>query len=710
MTNALPLFALCVGFVAACGGSAPAPPPLPQASAVRADPTDDDWLYLEEVRGERALAFARAHNAATEAELVARPGFRALEARLLSIHGSKDKIPWPTVHESTTFNFWTDDEHPRGLWRKTTLAEYKKASPAWTTLLDVDAMNQAEKESFVFHGATCLYPRYDRCLVRLSRGGGDAAIVREFNVAKKSFVEGGFALAEAKSTATWKDENTLFVATDFGAGSLTQSGYPRIVKEWKRGTPLANATVIFEADPSHVRAMCERTFHGERHHDVCSRAVDFERHEVFVFQGPKLVRLDTPDDADVVLWDDNVFVRLKSDWKVGDVTYESGSLLITKLVPFLAGRRSFQVLFKPTPHMSLRAFEPTKNKILLHVMSNVKSEIILFSRRAGMWVGTPLDEKAGAIEAHAFDPDNSDDAWLLTEDFTVPSTLWHWSTHTGKRTMVKKNPSFFDASNMEATQHFAISKDGTRIPYFEVRKMEKIGAVTPRPTLMTAYGGFEISMTPSYNGIRGAAWLERGGTFVLANLRGGGEYGPLWHKAAMKGKRQNAYDDLTAVANDVVRRGVTTPTLLGVMGASNGGLLTSVMLTQHPELFGAIVSAVPLTDMKRYHKLLAGASWMSEYGNPDDPADWESLAKFSPFHNIQRDGNYPPVLFTTSTMDDRVHPAHARKMVARLEALGHAPLYYESIEGGHGGAADLKQRAYVDALIYTFLGSRLRLH
>jgi len=700
-----------------------------QASAARVDPTDDDLLYLEEVHGERALGFARAHNAATETELVAAPGFRALEARLLSIYGSKDKIPWPTVHGSTIFNFWMDDEHPRGLWRQTTLAEYKKALPAWTTLLDVDALNRAEKESFVFHGATCLYPRYNRCLVRLSRGGGDAEIVREFDVSKKAFVEGGFTLAEAKSTVTWKDENTLFVATDFGSGSLTQSGYPRIVKEWKRGTPLASAKLIFEADSRHVRAMCERAFHGGhggRHDDVCTRTIDFEHHEVFVFQGPKLVRLDTPDDADVVLWNDNVFVRLKSDWKVGEATYESGSLLITKLASFvvpvlapvapgLVTGRSFQVLFKPTPHMSLRAFEGAKNKILLHVMRDVKSEIVLFSLRAGVWGGAPLDArdaKAGAIEAHAFDPDNSDDVWLLTEDFTVPSTLWFWSARTAERTMVKKNPSFFDASNMEATQHFAISKDGTKVPYFEVGKREGSAATRatrPGPTLMTAYGGFEISMTPNYNGVRGAAWLEKGGTFVLANLRGGGEYGPPWHKAAMKDKRQNAYDDLVAVAEDIIRRGVTTPKLLGVMGASNGGLLTSVMLTQHPELFGAIVSAVPLTDMKRYHKLLAGASWMSEYGDPDDPADWESLAKFSPFHNIQRGVDYPPVLYTTSTMDDRVHPAHARKMVARLEARGHTPLYYENMEGGHGGAADLKQRAYVDALIYTFLRSHLGL-
>ncbi|MCL2723632.1 MAG: prolyl oligopeptidase family serine peptidase [Polyangiaceae bacterium] len=713
-SKALPLVAACL--VAACRSSAPPSTPAPSspspasaaplAPVARADPTDDDLLYLEDVHGERALSFARAHNAITEAELTAKPGFRALEARLLSIYGSKDKIPMPTVHGNTVRNFWTDEQHPRGLWRQTTLLEYKKASPAWTTLLDVDALNAAEGESFVFHGAICLYPRYEKCLIRLSRGGGDTEIVREFDVAKKDFVKGGFSLAEAKSNVSWKDEDTLFVAMDFGPESLTESGYPRVVKEWKRGAPLSDAKTIFEAEKSDVRAWCGRTFGRGRHHDVCSRTMDFEHQEVSILQRSKLVRLGTPNEAEVSLWNDDVFVRLKSDWKIGETTYESGSLLLSELAPLLAGKYDFQILYKPAPQTSLKAFEPTKNKILLNVMSDVTSKITLFSRRGTEWVGTALKEKAGSIEAYAFDDDNSDDAWVLTEDFTTPSTLSLWNTQTGERTTVKKNPSFFDASNLEVAQHFATSKDGTKIPYFEVRKK---GRTSPGPTLLSAYGGFERSMTPSYSGLRGAAWLEKGGTFVLANLRGGGEYGPSWHKAAMKDKRQNAYDDLAAVAEDLIRRGVTTARSLGVMGGSNGGLLTSVMLTQRPELFGAIVSLVPLTDMKRYHKLLAGASWMSEYGDPDNPADWEALKKFSPLHNIRRAASYPPVLYTTSTKDDRVHPAHARKMVARLEALGHTPLYYENIEGGHGGAADLKQRAYVDALIYTFLASHLGL-
>jgi prolyl oligopeptidase len=335
----------------------------------------------------------------------------------------------------------------------------------------------------------------------------------------------------------------------------------------------------------------------------------------------------------------------------------------------------------------------------------------VLSRRPGdtsktRWVARPVEAAAGSVRVDPFDADRSDDLWLWLEDFTVPASLALFYPATNKRELVKQSPAFFDAKKVEVKQHFATSKDGTRIPYFEVARRDRAGAV---PTLLDAYGGFEISLTPAYAGAAGAAWVERGGVFVRANLRGGGEYGPAWHEAAMKRDRQNAYDDMAAVAEDLVRRGVTTAQKLGIIGASNGGLLTSVMLTQRPELFGAVVSKVPLTDMQRFHKLLAGASWMSEYGDPDDPGDWAALARYSPLHNVKRGAPYPPMFYTTSTKDDRVHPAHARKMVARLEGLGHQPLYYENLEGGHGGAADITQRAYVDALVYTFLATRLGL-
>jgi prolyl oligopeptidase len=377
----------------------------------------------------------------------------------------------------------------------------------------------------------------------------------------------------------------------------------------------------------------------------------------------------------------------------------------------VAGKRDFQALFEPRASTSLAAWTGTKTHLVINVLSDVKNQITVLSRKPGdtsksRWTGTPVKESAGSIEVGPLDVNRSDDVWLWLEDFSLPPSLVLYGTNGGKREPLKQNPAFFEASNVEVAQHFATSKDGTKIPYFEVGRKNRSGA---SPTLLDAYGGFEISLTPAYAGSRGAAWIERGGVYVQANLRGGGEYGPAWHDAAMKQRRQNAYDDLAAVAEDLVKRGVTTPKTLGIIGASNGGLLTSVMLTQRPELFGAVVSEVPLTDMQRYHKLLAGASWMSEYGDPDNAEDWAALAKFSPFHNVRADAKYPPVFFTTSTKDDRVHPGHARKMVAKLVALGHKPLYYENIEGGHGGAADIKQRAYVDALVYTFLSKRLGL-
>jgi len=703
---------------AAQRATAPRPPPsaavvAPTAATPAAAPRDEDLLYLEEVNGERALAFAKAHDAVSEKELTSAPGFRALEERLFRIYSSKDRIPAPSVQHDVVRNFWTDADHPRGLWRQTTFADYRKAAPTWTTLIDVDALGKAEGESFVYHGSSCLPPLRKKCLVRLSRGGGDAEIVREYDVEKKAFVAGGFVLPEAKSRVAWKDENTVFVGTDFGPGSLTKSGYPRIAKEWKRGTPLASASTVFEAKESDVSGGCYRDFSHDQKRDVCYRSIDFEHSEQHLFRGGKLVRIDKPEDADVDLWDDEILLRLRSEWTVGTprATYPKGALLAAKLEPFLRGERTFQVLFMPTLRSSLADFAGTKTRLYVNALTDVKNEVTVFARRPGdaspkRWVGTPLDTKVASIGVVPFEADRSDDVWLWLEDFAVPTSLALRAAAAKKEEVIKQNPAFFDATGVQVTQHFATSKDGTKIPYFEVAKGARSA---PAPTILDAYGGFEISITPHYAASAGAAWLERGGVYVQANLRGGGEYGPAWHEAAMKEKRQNAYDDMAAVAEDLVRRGVTTPKQLGIVGASNGGLLTSVMLTQRPEMFGAVVSKVPLTDMRRYHQLLAGASWMSEFGNPDDPKEWEAIAKYSPLHNVRRDAKYPPMFFTTSTKDDRVHPAHARKMVAKLEALGHQPLYYENIEGGHGGAADIKQRAYVDALVYTFFATRLGL-
>lgn len=707
-----------------CGGSPPlAPSPVPTtgeaaptsaaASPAPAAPRNEDLLYLEDVSGDRSMAFARAHNALSEKELTSDPGFAALEARLFAIYSSKERIPAPRIVNDMLRNFWTDSDHPRGVWRQTTLADYKKPTPAWTTILDVDALGNVDHESYVYRGGGCLPPQQNRCLIQLSKGGGDAAVIREFDVAKRAFVPSGFVLPEAKSRVAWKDEDTIFVSTDFGPGTLTRAGYPRITKEWKRGTPLTAAKQVYEVYETDISGSCYRDFEHDRKRDFCTRAIDFEHSELSRLDNGKLTRIDKPDDADADVWDDELLLRLRTDWAAGSppLGYKKGSLLATSLDGFVRGERNFQVLFEPTPSSSLADVTGTRTRLFVNALTDVRNRLTVFSRKPGdrsktRWVGVPLDDKASAVTVSAFDTSRSDDVWMCVEDFTVPTSLFAYNGVTGKREPIKQNPSFFDASNMEVKQYFATSKDGTKIPYFEVSKKDRSGAV---PTLINAYGGFEISLTSGYAASPGAAWVEKGGVFVQANLRGGGEYGPAWHEAAMKHDRQNAYDDMAAVAEDLVRRGVTTAKKLGIVGASNGGLLTSVMLTQRPELFGAVVSKVPLTDMQRYHKLLAGASWMSEYGDPDDATDWAALAKFSPFHNAKAGAPYPPMLFTTSTKDDRVHPGHARKMVAKLEALGHKPLYYENIEGGHGGAADIKQRAYVDALVYTFLVTRLGL-
>jgi len=707
----LPVLAACGATpaeTAAPGVAAPSPPPPTTAQAAAQPPpvNDADLLYLEEVQGDKALAFARAHNKVSEGALTADPAFRPLEERLRAIYASKDKIPAPgSFQNGKVRNFWTDAEHPRGLWREATLAEYKKPNPAWDILLDIDALGKAENESYVFHGATCLYPKRIKCLVRLSRGGGDAEVVREFDAQRKVFIKkDAFILPEAKSSVSWKDENTIYVGTDFGDGTRTKSGYPRISKEWKRGTPLSAAKPVFEVKEGDIRGDCSRSFDHGRVIDICERQIDFEHDEMSLVEGGKLVRVEKPEDADGGIWDDELVLRLRSEWAVNGTTYKKGSLIVSKLKPFMAGKREFQVLFEPTKQSSLASWTGTKTHLLIDVLADVKNQITVFSWQKEKWVGAPLKESAGAIKINPVEGNTSDDVWLWLEDFTTPNSLELWSSTSGKREPAKKSPAFFDTANLEVAQHFATSKDGTKVPYFEVGRKGRSAA---GPTLLEAYGGFEISLAPAYKASVGAAWLEHGGTYVQANLRGGGEYGPEWHEAAMKHKRQNAYDDLVAVAEDLVKRGVTTHKTLGVIGGSNGGLLTSVMLTQRPELFGAIVSKVPLTDMQRYHKLLAGASWMSEYGDPEKADDWAALSKFSPFQNIKRDASYPPVFYTTSTKDDRVHPAHARKMVAKLEAMGHKPVYYENIEGGHGGAADIKQRAYVDALVYTFLGSKL---
>ncbi len=680
------------------------PPAAPTMNTTAADP----YLWLEDVTAAKSLDWVRQQNAFSTKELEASPDFAPLRQRLLAILDSKERIPSVAKHGKFYYNYWRDQKNPRGLLRRTSLEEFKKAQPAWEPVLDLDLLSTAEKENWVWKGENFLEPDYDRCLIVLSRGGADASVYREFDLNRKEFIADGFKLPEAKSRVDWRNRDTLYVATDYGPGSLTKSGYPRIVKEWKRGTPLADARVVFEGKVEDVSASASVAHDHGRVYEFAHRAPTFFTSEVFVRRQDAFVRLDKPADAQVHTFGDWLLLKLRADWTVGGQTHAGGSLLAVNFDAFLQGGRQFTTLFEPTPRKSLASISATKNFLILNELENVRSRLWLLRETGGRWSRTPIEAPAfGNVGVHGIDDDESDDYFMTVTDFLTPSSLYLGTAGQAEREKLKGLPDFFRTAGLEIQQFEAVSKDGTRIPYFQVGPQGlKLDGKTP--ALLYGYGGFEISMLPNYSPGSGAAWLERGGVFVLANIRGGGEFGPRWHHAARKENRQLAYDDFIAIAEQLIARRVTSPKHLGIQGGSNGGLLMGVMLTQRPELFGAIVCQVPLLDMRRYHQMLAGASWMDEFGDPDQPAEWAFIKKYSPYQNVAPGRPYPRVLFTTSTRDDRVHPGHARKMVARLKEQGHDVLYYENIEGGHGGSANNQQAAYMSALAYTFLWNQLK--
>ncbi len=679
-------------------------------TAVRAQGTEDSRLWLEQVTGEKPLAWARARNAETTKALAETDAFRALEARLLSILDSDARIPYVQKLGPWYYNFWRDAKNPRGLWRRTSLEEYRRERPQWDVVIDLDALAEAEKENWVWHGADCLKPAYERCLVSLSRGGADAEVVREFDLAAKAWVKDGFFLPEAKSSAAWLDRDTLYVGTDFGPGSMTTSGYPRMAKAWKRGTPLAAAETVYEGQPTDVSVVAARDHTKGFERDYVFRGVTFFSNEMFLRRDGKLVKIDKPDSANASAWRDLLLLELRDDWSVGGKTYRAGSLLAADFEGFLKGERKLDVLFEPTERKSLAGFSPTRHHILVNELDNVRNRVYVLTRRGAAWSRAPLPGMPdfGTVTATAVDEEDSDDYFMTVTDYVTPTSLAIGAAgQEAPATKLKQFPAFFDATGLEVGQHEATSKDGTRIPYFQVSR-KGLALDGKNPTLLYGYGGFEVPMVPGYSGGVGSAWLEKGGVYVVANIRGGGEFGPRWHQAALKANRPRAYEDFVAVAEDLLARKVTGTPHLGIQGGSNGGLLMGNMLTMRPDLWGAVVCQVPLLDMKRYNHLLAGASWMGEYGNPDDPKEWDFIRTFSPYQNFKAGVKYPPTLFMTSTRDDRVHPGHARKMAAQMLEDDQPVLYYENIEGGHGGAANNKQTAFMNALAYTFLWSKLK--
>ena len=669
--------------------------------------SDDPFIWLEEVDGEAALQWVRRQNARSLAALEGDPRYAELYRQALAIVTAPDRIPYPSFRGERLANFWQDDGHPRGLWRTTTLASFKTAAPDWRTLLDIDALSASEGRNWVFHGAAHLPPHYRRCLVSLSDGGKDASEAREFDLAEARFVEPGFYLPEGKQSAVWLDADTLFVARDWGPGTTTAAGYPFIVKRWRRGTPLTAAEELFagRADDVSVGAGVLRDPDGSVRGVLVNRQVDFfasERH-LLTPRGP--LRVPVPQRASfrgfVV---GRLVFSLEEAWR----GFPAGALVSLALADCLADPAGAQpqLIVAPGPREAIEDVAATRDCLLATIYRNVQGSAVAYRHDGRQWKSKPLPLPPHASISVVATSDRDNRAFIDVAGFTTPNILYLADAAGGTAEPIKSLPSRFDAATCIVEQFEATSKDGTAVPFFVVRPQNRPPG-DAAPTLLYGYGGFQVSLFPSYAALAGKLWIERGGVYVVANIRGGGEFGPGWHEAALKRERQRAYDDFIAVAEELVGRGVTNRRRLGIMGGSNGGLLMGAMLVQRPDLFRAVVIQVPLLDMLRYHKLLAGASWIAEYGDPERPDDAEFLRRISPYHNLRPGLAYPEPLFVTSTKDDRVHPGHARKMAAKMAAMGLPFLYYENVEGGHSAAATLQERARRSALEFTYLAEKL---
>ena len=703
---ALHRLAMPAMLVIAAAVAAAAPVPAAPESAV----TEDPFLWLEDVEGERALAWAREQNARTLGELQGDARFAHFETEARNILEARDRIADPVPMGGKIYNFWQDDVQVRGLLRRTDWASYLAGTPNWETVLDVDALAAKDGKPWVTGMPDCLAPEYQRCLVRLSDGGRDAAIVREFDVEAKVFVDGGFELPEAKSGLVWADHDTLLVSTDWGGGTLTTSGYPYVVKRWKRGQPLAQAQELFRGIDSDV-GVFPVSFRDRDGSELLlvQRAETFFESSFHVVDGNRLLQLPLPRRAEVIdYWAGQVIVSLQEDWSVGGHTYASGSVVSFPLATLLAsGAMDAQTLYAPGLREAFQGFRGSKSIAWVLVSENVVTRAYRYAFERGAWRRLDaVDLPAGSQVSLGAIREDDDRAFLYAEGFVTPRSLYV-AGREGAPRKIDEMPARFDASRTVVEQYEAKSKDGAKVPYFVVRPkdMEFDGSA---PTLLYAYGGFQVSMTPAYSGTLGRLWLEDGGVYALANIRGGGEFGPAWHQAGLKTKRQTIYDDFAAVALDMIARKITSPRRLGIQGGSNGGLLMGVALTQWPELWNAVVVQVPLLDMLRFDRLLAGASWVDEYGSPSVPEERAFLEKISPYRNLRAGVKYPPPFFVTSTKDDRVHPGHARKMAARMQSLGLPFYYYENIDGGHAAAADQRERAKRVALEFTYLARRLK--
>jgi prolyl oligopeptidase len=686
------------------------------AMAADAATINDNYLWLEEVDSPRAMQWVNDKNAVTAKRLGALPNYSSLHTDAMAALTSTSRVPEVTQFGKYLYNLWQDQQHPRGVYRRATVEEFRKADTKWETIIDIDQLAKTEGKAWSFGGAECLAPQHVRCLINLSPGGGDAVEVREFDVETKKFVEGGFVVPVAKSQVNWRDADHVYVSTDFGPGSMTESGYARIVKLWKRGTPMASATTLYEGNVKSVSASAQRiNMEGFSPIDLITEGLTFWTTQVNQIVDGKLSPLAIPPTARIrdgykgrlVLW-------LKADWAFKGQSYPAGAVMLADPSALRGGEGKVEMVVAPSARSIVRGVQTTPTGLLVTTLDDVRGKLTRYVGNASGWTSSivPFPDN-GTLNVQSVD-DTTGDAIVQFQSFLTPPALYHFNAKNGEVQQLKTQVPTFDGSRFEVTQNWTVSKDGTKVPYFVVgpKGMKLDGK---NPVWMFSYGGFENALTPTYSGsyedmhgAYGKMWLERGGVFVLANIRGGGEFGPSWHTSALKENHVKSFEDFEAIAADIAKRKISSPAHIGIEGRSNGGLLVSATMVRHPELYGAVVCGNPLIDMRRYHKLLAGASWVGEYGDPDVPAQWEYISLYSPYQKVSKGMPLPPVMFYSTTRDDRVHPAHARKMAAKMEELGYPVEYFENIEGGHHGPVVIEQTATRIARTFAFLWQKLK--
>lgn len=674
--------------------------------ALSAQTDDDPYLWLEDIEGEKQLEWVENHNSKTLDYISNIEGYQNRFDFCYKYLTSSEQLPYPEMHGDFIYNFWQDEENPRGIWRRISYTDYLEMSDKWETLIDIDKLCENENINWTYDKVYFIPENNKICAVQLSKGGSDAGVIREFDLERKKFIEEGFYVGEAKSDFRWIDENTVYLATDFGDGSLTNSGYPRIVKKWRRGTSIEEAETVLEI-PKEDLSVGIAVMHTQgKTHELLFHAKDFYNIDAYYILGDEKIKLNLPPNFSLEVFKKQVIVEPLVDWKFGEDVIEKGNVVALNLDSLLNGNYNYRILFEKKDAISVEKIRVTGESVLINSINNIVSELLRFKYENGKWTSEIIDLPTnGLIEI--VNADRNKSTFFLTYESPIQSTSLYVDKEDGNSPeKLMSLPDYFDSRNIIVKQNWTKSKDGTRIPYFIMHK-RGLKYNGNNPLIQYGYGGFNISETPYYSSSRGKLWLENGGVFVIANIRGGGEYGPDWHLSAMKENKQKSYDDFIAVSEDLINRKITSPENLGIYGGSNGGLLVAAVMVQRPELYKAVACFVPLLDMKRYSHLLAGNSWMAEYGNPDIPEEWEYISKYSPYHNVRAGIEYPKVLFLTSTRDDRVHPGHARKMTARMEEMGHEVYLFENTEGGHAASYIPEQTAQVIAMYFSFFHDQL---